>query len=504
MLARQSSGFNSVSSVLCVAVLLATGMPRNLHASGVNLQSVVKVYATIQAPNYAQPWQGGRPDGGTGSGFIIAGRRILTNGHVVSDARFIQVQKDGDPRRYEARVNTALIGHDCDLAVLTVDDPDFFDGTRPLSFASEMPKLNDEVTVAGYPMGGDRLSITKGIVSRIDYGIYSHSGVDQHLVMQVDAAINPGNSGGPVFFRNRVVGLAFQGLMGGENIGYAIPLPVIDHYLTDIDRDGIYNGYPELGVAFLDTENPALRRDLKIPPKEGGVVVTYVDPFGAAKGLLLDRDVLLSVEKTPIASDGTIDSDEGRVIFAELMERKQWGEPVTFEVWRNDARIKVKVPLTNPPDPFIYRREYDQEPRYMVVAGLVFTPLSRAYLSMRRPDGSSPNGHRLHYLARFAKVDGLHTNRDEFVVLTRRLPHPSNTYADPFLDGVVTEVNGIPIRRLEDLRGALAKPKDGFDVIRFLGMDDVLVLDAAEVPRVDQEVRRSYAVPKLQRLEETK
>lgn len=480
---------------------MAAAVPCGLDAAGpANLQSVVKVYATIQPPNYAQPWQAGRPEGGTGSGFVIAGRRILTNGHVVSDARFIQVQRDNDPRRYEARVNPRLVGHDCDLAVLTVDDPAFFEGTRPLSFAKELPQLNDEVTVVGYPMGGDRLAITKGIVSRKDYEVYTHSGVDQHLVMQVDAAINPGNSGGPVFFRDRVVGLAFQGLMGGENIGYAIPLPVIQHYLTDIS-DGVYNGYPELGAATLDAENPALRRDLAIPEKEGGVIVVYVDPFGAAKGFLQEKDVLLSVEKSPIASDGTISSDGGRVLFHELMERKQWGDSISFDVWRSHARVTVKVPLTNPPDPFIYRREYDQQPRYLVAAGLVFTPLSRAYLSMRRPDGASQNTHLLHYLARFAKVDGLHENRSEFVALTRRLPHPSNTYADPFLDGVVEEVNGRPIRRIEDMQEALASPKDGFHTIRFLNMDELLVIDATTVKQVDDAVRRSYSIPRLQRLE---
>jgi len=490
---------------LCAAACAAACMAGSVSAaSSANLQSVVKVYATLQPPNYSQPWQGGRPEGGTGSGFIISGRRILTNGHVVSDAKFLQVQKDNDPRRYEAKVNPLLIGHDCDLAVLTVDDPRFFDGTRPLSFASEVPQLNEEVTVVGYPMGGDRLSITKGIVSRIDYGTYSHSGVDQHLVMQVDAAINPGNSGGPVFYRNRVVGLAFQGLVGGDNIGYAIPLPVIRHYLTDIDADGVYNGYPELGVAFLDTENPALRRDLKIPEKEGGVAVIYVDPFGAASGLLRDGDVLLSVEKTPIASDGTIESEDGRVVFAELMERKQWGESVSFEILRQGQRMTLNVPLTNPPDPFVYRREYDQQPRYILVAGLAFTPLSRAYLAMRRADSGSPNAQRLQYLARFAKVDGLHKDRDEFVVLMRRLPHPANTYADPFMDGVVTHVNEIPVRRIEDVRAALEKPRQGYHTFRFLGMDGILVLDATTVDRVNEEVRAAYSVPRLQRLEPAK
>jgi len=479
---------------LTLAVATVTGEP-------FAFSSVVKIYVTTQPPNYAIPWQAGQPGGGTGSGFIIAGKRILTNGHVVSDARFVQVQKDGDPRRYTAKVDTTLIGHDCDLAVLTVPDESFFEGTRPLSFARAMPSLGDEVSAVGYPMGGDRLSVTRGIVSRIDYGTYSHSGIDQHLVLQVDAAINPGNSGGPLFFGRKVVGLAFQGLVGGENIGYAIPLPVIQHYLTDI-ADGCYHGYPELGVAFMDTDNPALRAHLRLPETAGGIAVTYVDPFGSARDLLRARDVLLTIEGSPIASDGTIQTDGSRLVFAELLERKQWGESIVLTVWRDGAQQKIVVPLTNPPDPFIYRREYDQRPRYLVVAGLVFTPLTRSYLSMPSTDTGGDNGFRLRYVSHFAKLDKLHEGIDEFVVLTRRLSREVNAYADPFLNGIVTEVNGTRIRCLDDIRTALDSPRDGFHVFRFLGSEDRLVLDATTLPETDRAIRKAYGLDRQERLGE--
>ena len=198
--------------VWILALGLLGGLPAHAARSRFTplLSGVVKIYATFQAEDYTTPWQTGRPGSGTGTGFVIAKRRILTNAHVVSNARFLEVSRDGQPGRYLARV--AFIAHDCDLAALTVDDPAFFDGITPLSLAKAIPSLNDEVTVLGYPTGGDRISVTRGVVSRIDYSGYSHSGVDQHLVLQVDAAINPGNSGGPILFDRRVVGLAFQGL----------------------------------------------------------------------------------------------------------------------------------------------------------------------------------------------------------------------------------------------------------------------------------------------------
>jgi len=438
---------------------------------------------------------------GTGTGFVIGKRRILTNAHIVSDSRFLQVQKDADPQRYRAKL--AFIGHDCDLAVLRVDDPSFFTGTRAVRFADNLPKLNDEVTVLGYPVGGDRLSLTKGVVSRIDYNVYSHSAIDHHLVLQVDAAINPGNSGGPVVFRGKVVGLAFQGLARAENIGFAVPLPVIRRFLADID-DVEYHGYPELGVAHMDTRNPALRRDLGLPVSKSGVVVYYVDPLGSAKGHLQPQDVLLSVDRHAIGNDGTINLAGNNVDFAELLERKQWGQSVTFQVWRDSCETTVTIPLTNPPDPFAYRNIYDERPKYYIFGGLVFVPLTREYLKTMKRNFSGTNRQQLLYYSRYAKIDKLHEGRHEFVVLMRRLPHMVNTYAQGFLSGLVTEVNGIRIRNLRDVKEATAHPEKGSHVIRFACNDDLLILDASAARQANEEIFVRYGISKSEYLGEDK
>ncbi len=453
-------------------------------------KSVVKIYVTQQLEDYALPWQSGRPRNGVGSGFVIEKKRILTNAHIVSNARFIQLQKDSDPRRYLAEV--AFIGHDCDLAVLAPSDPTFFDGTTPIKFDDRLPRLNDEVTVLGYPMGGDRISLTKGVVSRVDYSVYSHSGLDQHLALQVDAAINPGNSGGPVLLDGKVVGLAFQALSRGENIGYAIPMPVIQHFLDDI-ADGKYHNYPELGAAVLDTRNAALRQHLNLPRDGGGVVVYYVDPFGSAHDHLREKDVLLGIDHHDIGEDGNIMLGGNSVNFAELIERKQWGDSVQFRIWRDGKVARITVPLKNPQDPFTYRNIYDQRPRYVLFAGLVFSPLNREVL--RTVGGvSSRNAHQLFYYSQYAKTDNLYEDRDEFIVLTRRMPHPVNTYAERFVNGIVQEINGETIRGLADLKRAFGKPRNGYHVVQFAGMEDTLVLDAGAARAATPEIHSAYGV----------
>lgn len=479
--------------ILCVlAGIISSSEAMAGRASRGLRRSVVKIYATTQRPNYLLPWQSLSPTSSTGSGFIIGKRRILTNAHVVSDARFLEVQKQDDPKHYKATV--LFIAHDCDLAMLSVEDPSFFDGTSSLKLASELPELNDQVAVLGYPLGGKRLSMTRGVVSRIDYSTYSHSGMDQHLVLQVDAAINPGNSGGPVTFGKRVVGLAFQGLSWADNIGYAIPLPVIQRFLTDVE-DGTYNGYAELGVSNLSLRNPALRKDLGLPDDMDGTVITSVDPFGSARELLRTRDVLVAIDGHDVSSDGTVAIDENRVHFAEFIERKQWGDSVMLDLWRDRHPLTLEIPLRNPHDPFIFRNRYDTSVRYLVRGGLVFSPMSREYLrTLRRESGASAS--QLSYFFEYAKVDGFHERFDEFVVFIRRLPHATNAYADPFLKGVVTRANGRDICNLEDLQQAWKSPVDGFHVLHFAGQDDTLVLPAAAVESAHAALLKAYGVPR--------
>jgi S1-C subfamily serine protease len=467
------------------APLYAAAADRSVH------DAVVKVYVTQQRSDYTMPWQGGRMGSGTGSGFIIAGRRILTNAHVVSDARYLLVRKLSDPRMFPARVE--FLAHDCDIACLTVDEAEFFEGVPSLRFSDELPDLGDEVSVLGYPLGGTRLSLTRGVVSRLDYSMYTHSEVDQHLVLQVDAAINPGNSGGPVFFKNRVVGLAFQGLAAADNIGYAIPQPVLARFLKDIE-DGVYHGYPELGVMQLDTRNKALRDLLGMPEGLRGAAITGVDPFGAARGHLQPRDVLLSINGHAIGEDGTVNLGGKNVHYAEILERKQWGERIEFRVWRNRQTIPVELPLLNVRDSFVYRNLYGDRPRYLIKAGLVFTPLTRELLRAHERNMATPAVQQLFYYSQYAKLDGLYANRSEFLVLMRRLPHPVNTFADPFMNGIVEEVNGVRVSDLRALAAAFSVPKGGFHVIRLAGMQELLVLEADAVAAADREIPRMYQI----------
>jgi S1-C subfamily serine protease len=478
-----------------LTVAIAIGVhPGIANAGSLDIfkSSVVKIHVTSQRNDYMQPWQSARISGGTGSGFIISGKRILTNAHVVSDARTIEVQKHNDARRYKASVK--FIGHDCDLAMLEVLDPSFFNGTREMSISRRLPELDDEVVAMGYPMGGNRISITRGVVSRIDYSTYSHSGSDEHLVLQVDAAINPGNSGGPVLLDNKVIGVAFQGLTAGDNIGYAIPTPVIHHFLDDT-KDGTYNGYPELGAWYVEMHNAGLRKHHNLGKNDSGVLVYYVDPFGAAHGHVINEDILLSIDGYNIANDGTVSLDNNQVLFAELLERKQWGDTIVLDLLRDGKKQTIIVPLKNKPDPFVYKNVYDERPEYTIVAGLVFSPLNYEQLKSMGRNAPRQARQQLLYYSQYAKLDKLIGDREEFVIMVNRLPHPINTYHENFLYDILVSVNNKPINKLEDISPALKSPINGFHIFKFQQDTSSLVISAEDANQAEAAILEHYGIP---------
>ena len=161
---------------IVLPLLLAT-VPAFAQPSEVR-KSVARINTTAQEANYRVPWLPGNSGGGSGTGWVVEGDRLVTNAHVVSNARFLTVEKENDPKKYIATVEH--IAHDCDLALLKVEDSDFFKDTKPLAIGG-IPELESMVTVFGYPIGGDRMSVTQGVVSRVDFRTYTHSVVDSHL-----------------------------------------------------------------------------------------------------------------------------------------------------------------------------------------------------------------------------------------------------------------------------------------------------------------------------------
>src|SRR5205809_931679 len=474
-----------------VAVPVPVAPPR---PNGPIQKSLVRITATEVAPDYRAPWNAGMLGRGVGAGFVIEGNRIMTNAHVVSNSRYLTVERDGDPNKYPAKV--LFVAHDCDLALITVDSPAFFKNMLPLKFGG-IPELESTVSAYGYPIGGERMSVTTGIVSRIDFQLYTHSSIDQHLAIQISAQINPGNSGGPVMQNAKVVGVAFQGYSGdiAQGVAYMVPTPVINRFLKDVS-DGRYDGYVDLGITYGKLQNPAQRKFLGLKDDDRGVLVETVVAAGPCAKILQPGDVLLSIDNHPIASDGNVELEGERVEMPEVVERKFKRDNVKFDIWRDKQSTTGSVQLDTVPPYLMQSHKYDVRPRYVVYGGLLFQPLSLDLLEAYQPQDL-----RLRHFFDFYVLDQLYLEHPDVIVLTNILPDPINTYLAPYRGGIVDEINGKKIRTLDELASAFAETPEHF-VIRMIGDGPPLVLDRNKVEAARERIKTRYNVLKEKNLEE--
>ena len=426
--------------------------------------SVVKVFATMRYPDPFKPWTKQAPSEATASGVVIEGRRILTNAHVVLYATQVQIQANAAGDKMPATVVAVAPG--IDLAVLQLDDASFFDTHPPVARASKLPQIKDAVLAYGFPTGGNSLSITKGIVSRIEFVAYNYpvSG----LRIQVDAAINPGNSGGPAVAGDKMIGLAFSKLGGdAQNIGYIIPNEEVELFLKDI-ADGRYDGKPAMYDELQTLENPALREYLKLDKGVEGMVVHR--PYKSdASYPLKEWDVLTRIGGTPIDNQGMVKLDKDlRVSFAYLIQRSANDGRVPITIVRAGKPMQIELPVSAQ-HPTLVTDLAGGYPSYFIYGPLVFSTATWQLVS------SFENNAGLLRLLGAVKSplitrawDPPDADTEELVVVSSPFfPHKlANGYSNP-AGSVVNSVNGTHVRSLSHLVALLRDLKDPYVTIEF-------------------------------------
>lgn len=232
-----------------------------------------------------------------GSGVIIDAEEgyVVTNNHIVKDAQSIQVELY-DGKTFSAQV----VGTDAltDLAVLKINAPDL---PRAVWGDSSLLFQTEPVLAIGNA-GGGGISVTQGIVSRLDVAI-SVAGSTLRGLIQTDAAINPGNSGGPLInMAGEVVGITTVKVaeVGYEGMGYAISSNSAKPIIENLVRQG-YITRPWLGVETTPV-NSLIAAWYNLPASEG-VLITGVVPGGPAdRAGLEENDIIIRIENTEIKS----------------------------------------------------------------------------------------------------------------------------------------------------------------------------------------------------------
>ena len=444
-----------------------------LYSSELPTKSVVKIFASVAIPNYKYPWQTNKISNFTGSGAIINNNKILTSAHVVSGAKFIEVKKENDPKKYKA--NIKYISHQADLALIEIEDKSFFANTKALNI-NPIVKHRDEVTVLGYPLGGNAISTTSGVISRIEYIKYSWS-QESLLAIQIDAAVNSGNSGGPAINKDgELVGIAMQKLTKSSNIAYIVPSIIINTFLDDV-KDNIVDGFDSNSINTIKIENDNMKKFYGLH-NGNGILITHTN---SNEKDLKANDIILEIDNKEIANNGTIDSEFGRVNFNLLLDTKQINDSVTMKIIRDKKilnisyKLKYNVPLLN--------YEFEKEPRYVIFAGLIFVPLTKNYLYTLKMKESAMN--MLFYEKQ--KTDEFN---EPVAWMQMIFPHKINRGYSSDAE-IIEKVNGIKVKNFKHFVELLDSSTKEYTIIDSLEKEKI-VLNTKEAKESFNDLKKIY------------
>jgi hypothetical protein len=338
-------------------------------------------------------------------------------------------------------------------------------------------------------MGGDEISTTQGIVSRIEQTIYSHGFMD-HITIQIDAPINPGNSGGPAFDSNgKIVGIAIQAISNADGIGYLVPVEVIEHFFEDI-KDGKYDGYPEDGISIQSLENKNIKDFYNLEDRNG-VLITNVIKKSSADAFVKKGDVILEIDGVDIAGDNTIKlKGNGRISANYLVRSHQIGDMLEMKILRGKKEMTVKFPLKRRVN--ITPLLFEKEPRYYLFGGMIFAPLTLNYVKTWGKKWKSKAPMKLIYI--IVNQKKLDKDIEELVLLNNTLPNDENANYKFWLE-IVSKVNGKKVISFNHFVKLIDNSKEKFINILF-DSGYRLILNKEKAFQSNKKTMKNYGINK--------
>jgi S1-C subfamily serine protease len=453
--------------------------------------SVVKIFTTLRGPDFESPWTKLSPQEISGTGFVIEGNRILTNAHVVEMASQIFVQPPNSADKL--RANVVGIAQGIDLAVIELrkesERDQFHTEHAPLKLNEQLPIIGSTVQAIGFPMGGEQISLTEGVVSRIEFIGYSQDTAG--LRVQVDAALNHGNSGGPVVQGDEVVGVVFSGVESADNIGYLIPVQEVTAFLGDIE-DGEYNGRPRLYAdGFQTAENPSLRSWLNLSSDQTGLLYTG-DGTEDESVVFETWDLIDTIGDFDIDNAGMITiGDNLRLSWGYMIPELGSDGTVPVTVLRKGEQIKLDVPVSSSRDELIPAIG-DGYPEYFIVGPLVFSPARREHLL----------NFYMPYLAMQGnpaalRADQIREEQGEEIVMivSNFLPHPITKGYDVSYKPALKSLNGTDINSLAQLVEIIRDSDDEYLEFKFHDKgQESFVFDREELLETTEEILEDNSI----------
>lgn len=491
-----------MNPLVCMVALVLVFCPckdlwADAQAAGAIETQVLRIFTSKNSGYYHKPWK--TPDFShiKGSGFFFRDEAsfpgkeglILTNAHTVSLAQSIRVSNGREKRQYEVK----LLGicHSADFAVLQMEPKELeaYEARNgkviPIELGdSDKLRVADKVVGWGYPLGGENLSKSEqGEISRIEVNQYVYS-QDRWLMVQASLQQNRGNSGGPVLKNGKAVGIAFQGMRTTDRINYFIPINVVRNLVPVLNKqDTILLWQYRVQHMF-----PRLKEFYNLLPDQGGVLLDYIVPEGGPyKFGLRCNDIVVEIDGHEIDNFGEIFFQplEQKVDFAEILNRKRVGDPLTIKVIR-DGKILVLEGKATPGLPKLVPRIFTSA-NYFILGGIGFVELT---LNCIENLGKTGERLRAKYAEDFPKEPF-----QKIVIISEIFPEYGLVDSSPFLKRV-EKIDGRKVLNVEDLYNAIKSlaSQGRKKILLEIAGHLQLPLDLEKAPQLDAGIQHKYGI----------
>lgn len=449
--------------------------------------AVVEIEVTKKDYDYRTPWIT-RNQQVRKNGILIADNRILTTADGLSGQYLCRIKKGGESRQYTAEL--LWVDYYANVAVLSVAEPEFWKGMRPVDLAEMVPQGGD---VQIYRWRSGRIEEREAEIVRLFSGKSATSYIN-HLVLTVSSSMKSAGWAEVVVYEDELIGLTVAASTDTLTI---LPAQFIAKVLENRNsKDAPGLGYFDFKT--MRARNPALLASKGLDLRDVGVVVTEVGGRGLSNEDLQVGDVILEIDGFEIDSVGQyIDPDYGRLSMSRLANRAHAaGQAIPFKIWRDGkARmIEYTLPRADFDKDLIPEQRYDAAPQYLIEGGFVFQPLNGPML--RALGQNKPP-----LLDYYSQQTGPEA-REGLVVLSGVLPDDYNLGYENLRFLLVDRINGVEINTLENIVSALESSEDGFHRIRFMPEERVLhvVLNAKEIESATTRILQKYRIPKASQL----
>lgn len=455
---------------------------------------LVTVRVTSQSWNEYRPWQKNKPQSRDFVGTVISANRILMLTDDLDNQTLIQVEKYDRPPRIPGRI--VHCDYQIGLAVITVDEPGFFDDLEPVKLAKTTK--GDSYYSASWNAG--QLSLSAVRWSQVK--VYNSSVPYVRFAgISVITDLRGGGWGEPVFCGDELVGVAHTQT---DDRAVLQPVELIRAYLQALEMPE-YPGFAELGFSYQYKKGPAMSAYLGQEGNPSGVRICSCFPGGSVDGILNPGDVLLELAGYKIDALGDYVHPQYGPLDLKLIgsDGHYAGDVISARILRDKQEMSVKIPLKHMPSSMglIPEARPGVPPDYLVAGGFIFRELDEPYLRAWGSDWEANIPFYLRCIYELRK-DSPTPEQRRLIVLTDVFPDEYNLGYHNMAQNIVRAVNGRSIASIQEMEEAFQHPENGFHIIEFLpsyGISKV-ILDAETFDAATASIMKKYEIPERIRI----